>query len=147
VSNTSIVEDTHTHMSSTSNNLTTIDVLRLFKDNVIKFLMALIEILPREGDLIMLRVMFETQIPVEAAMQIFSSRILPYADMVRNKDERFFLEGTDLFDGLQREKVSYFKDLWLSTALTADDKEQLWKWFRLFLNLAEKYEKLKAGKQ
>ena len=134
-------------MSSTSNNLTTIDVLRLFKDNVIKFLMALIEILPREGDLIMLRVMFETQIPVEAAMQIFSSRILPYADMVRNKDERFFLEGTDLFDGLQREKVSYFKDLWLSTALTADDKEQLWKWFRLFLNLAEKYEKLKAGKQ
>lgn len=125
-----------------SSSMTTIDVLKLFKDNVIKFLMALIEILPREGDLIMLRVMFETQIPVETAMQIFSSRIMPYADMVRTKDERFFLEGTDLFDGLQREKVSYFKDLWLSDALSADDKEQLWKWFRLFLNLAEKYEKL-----
>ena len=125
-----------------STQITTIDVLRLFKDNVIKFLMALIEILPKEGDIILLRVMFETQIPVETAMQIFSSRILPFADMVRNKDERFFLECTDLFAGLQREKVSYFKDLWLSEELTAEDKEQLWKWFRLFLNLAIQYEKL-----
>ena len=90
--------------------------------------------------MIIMRVMFESQIPIEAALVTFSERILPHADMLKNKDERFFIECTDVFSGLQKEKVSYFKDLWLSGTLTPADKEQMWKWFNLFLHLAKQYE-------
>ena len=118
-----------------------LELLAAFKENIIKFLDALIELLPKEGDLIILRVMFDSQIPIESAIKIFSSRIIPYKDMVKNKDERFFIECTDLFNGIKKDKVSYFKDLWQSGTLTAQDKESLWKWFRLFLYYAIQYEK------
>lgn len=123
-------------------NMNLIDLLTFFKDNLLKFLDALIDLLPKEGDLIILRVMFDSQIPVEKTMSIFASRIIPYSQMVKTKDERFFIECSDLFTGIRRDKVSYFKDLWMSNALTLHDKEQLWKWFRLFLSLALKYEDL-----
>ena len=125
--------------------LSTLDVLKLFKTNIIHFFDALIELLPTEGDMIIMRVMFESQIPIEAALVTFSERILPHADMLKNKDERFFIECTDVFSGLQKEKVSYFKDLWLSGTLTPADKEQMWKWFNLFLHLAKQYELSKRG--
>jgi hypothetical protein len=72
-------------------------------------------------------------------MQVFSSRILPYEDMVLNKDERFFLECSDLFEGVKGDKVNYFKNLWLSPTFADDDKEVLWQWFKCFLKLALKY--------
>jgi hypothetical protein len=118
-----------------------IELLQAFQDNIIKFFDALIELLPKEGDLIMLRVMFNSQIPIDNAMKIFASRIIPYADMVKSRDERFFIDCTDLFSGIRRDKVSYFKDLWLSGTLSDADKESLWKWFRLFLWYALQYEK------
>jgi hypothetical protein len=125
-------------------SLNRIQLLTLFKDNLIKFLDALIELLPQEGDLYMLRVMFESQIPIEKSMQTFSQRIIPYGSFITNRDERFFLECTDLFAGVRKDKVSYFKDLWSSNSLSPDDKEALWDWFRLFLKLALQYEKISA---
>jgi hypothetical protein len=129
-------------MSSSGKQLSKIEILKIFKEKIIQFFDALIELLPKEGDLIMLRVMFDSQIPIENAIKMFGSRIIPHAEMVRNKDERFFIETTDLFSGLRRDKVSYFKDLWQSGTLTAESKESLWLWFRLFLNLALQYEKV-----
>jgi len=121
-----------------------VELLQAFKTNIIKFLDALSELLPKEGDLIMLRIMFNSQIPIESAMKIFASRIIPYADMVKKRDERFFIDCSDLFNGIRKDKVSYFKDLWLSGTLTPEDKESLWKWFRLFLWYALQFEKLEA---
>jgi hypothetical protein len=118
-----------------------LELLAAFKENIIKFLDALLDLLPKEGDIIILRVMFDSQIPIEQAMRIFSARIIPYAEMVKNKDERFFIECTDLFNGIRKDKVSYFKDLWQSGNLTNADKESLWKWFRLFLYYAIQFEK------
>ena len=116
------------------------DCLVVFKKNLIEFLDALMELLPQEKDLITLRVMFESKIPIEMAMDIFYQRIIPYRKMVEQKDERFFLEATDLFSGIQKNKVSYFKDLWQSSNLTDDDRQTLWRWFSLFLKIALKYE-------
>ena len=129
-------------MSSTNNKkeLSQFEILVYFKNNLLAFLDDLIELLPNEGDLWILRVMFENQIPVEQSMKIFAERILPYKNMVLNKDERFFIECTDLFSGIKKDKVSYFKDLWQSQRLTNEDKKTLWDWFTLFLKLAIKYE-------
>jgi hypothetical protein len=124
-----------------------IALLSLFKDKLIEFIDALIELLPNEGDLILLKIMFQTQIPLEQAMQIFSSRIMPYADMVEAKDERFFLETTDLFAGIRRDKVSYFKDIWQSKEMTNEDRDALWQWFNFFLKLAKRYTALSSPSQ
>ncbi len=129
-------------MTGTKPTPNLIDLLTAFKKNIILFFEALIELLPNEGDFYHLRVLFEYQIPIESAMKIFSNRILPHAEMVRAKDERFFIETTDLFAGLRRDKVSYFKDLWQSGNLTPADKEALWDWFGVFLKYANKYQEL-----
>ena len=122
-----------------------IDLLIYFKENILKFFDALIELLPKEGDLIMIRVMLTSQIPIENALKIFASRIVPNGEMVKAKDERFFLECTDLFAGIRKDRVSYFKDLWASGTLTPQDKEQLWKWFKLFLLIALRFQTLENG--
>ena len=49
------------------------------------------------------------------------------------------IESSNLFDGLSNSKVSHFKNIWLSSSLTDDDREQLWKWFKLFANIVVKY--------
>ena len=119
--------------------LSKIELLKLFKDKIVEFLDALIDKLPKERDLYTVRVLFETQIPVEKAMQIFSNLILPHEEFIKNQDERFIFECNDLFDGIKKDKVNYFKELWLSPTFTDDDKQQLWKWFQLFLKMAKLY--------
>ena len=122
--------------------LSKLELLKVFKNKLIDFLDALIEKLKTERSLITLRVLFMDQIPIETALQIFSNRILPYEQMVLNKDERFFLDCEDIFDGIKGDKVQYFKKLWLSPTFSDEDKEELWKWFQLFLHIAKKYNAL-----
>jgi hypothetical protein len=118
-----------------------IELLGVFKDKLIKFFDALIEQFPNEGDFVMIRVLIPS-IPTEDIMNIFCNRIMPYTDMIKNRDDRFFLENINLFEGIKTDKVNYFKDIWLHGNLTEEDKEQLWKWFILFSNLAVRYSKL-----
>ncbi len=115
------------------------EILIMFRKNLLDFLSNLIEQFPKEGDFVLLKILLSDQIPIEEAMKIFSERILPYVDMIKSKDERFFLESTDLFEGVANDKVNYFRNIWLSPSLNQDDKDNLWKWFRLFANLAVKY--------
>jgi hypothetical protein len=126
-----------------SHQLSRLDILKLFKTNLIKFLDALIEQYPSEGDLAVLRVFLSEQIPIEDVLVIFSKRLLPYKQMIMNKDEKFFIEGDDVFKGVSSDTVSYCKNIWLSYKITNEDKEQIWKWFTLFVNLSEKYINLK----
>lgn len=116
-----------------------IEILKLFKTNLIKFLDALIEQFPSETDFIIVRIFLSEQVPIEEVIKIFSSRILPYKQMVLSKDDKFFLNCNDIFEGLGKDKVSYFKNIWISPQITIEDKEQIWRWFKLFVNLTEKY--------
>jgi hypothetical protein len=123
-----------------SGNIGQFDLLRIFKDNLVKFLDALVTQLPTETDLVIIRIMLGETLPIEQVMEIFSTRILPYTDYIARKDAKFFLECTDLFEGLKADKVTYFKTLWLSNSFNNDDREQLWKWFALFSKLAVMYQ-------
>ena len=124
-----------------------IDLLRIFKENLLLFLNELIIQLPNESELLTLKVMFSQSIPIEDALQIFSMRILPHADMVTNRNDKFFLECTDLFEGVQSDKVSYFKKLWNSPNITKDDKDKIWEWFDFFLKIAKKYSAMIGSKK
>jgi hypothetical protein len=116
-----------------------IELLQLFRNNIIQFFSSLNDKFPSEPDFMLLKFMFQIDIPIEDAVIIFCKRILPHAKMVETQDDRFFLECTDLFEGIRREKVHYFKDLWQSPTITDEDKTVIWKWFKLFLKLAQKY--------
>ena len=126
----------------TSNKiLTKFDILKLFKENMVNFFDALIDRFNKESDFVLLRIYLDCEIPIEDSMNVFTNRILPYLDMIKNKDENFFLQCDELFEGISQNKVTYFKDFWLSGELTEDDKEQMWRWFRYFVNLANQYKK------
>jgi hypothetical protein len=124
---------------------TRFELLKIFQENLIKFIDEIIELLPptSKGDIIMLRILFIDSFPMEDAMKIFSERILPHTKMVLERDENFFLNCEDLFAGIKKDKVSYFKDLWLSKELDDENKEIIWDWFTYFLKLAQKYNSLR----
>ncbi len=122
--------------------LSKFELLKLFKENLIKFFDSLIEQLPDESDLIIMRLFIENQIPIEEVMKTFSERVLPHKEMVYKKNEQFFIICEDMFMGLKTDKVSKFKSMWMSSKkLSKDDKETIWKWFNLFVRLSEEYVK------
>ena len=120
--------------------LSKIDLLRKFKDNLVKFLEALIEQFPNESDFYLLRILINES-PTEAIMCSFGKAIIPYSTMVMEKKETFFLEecGKILRNipnvNIENTKIDHFKKIWLSPILTEEDREQIWKWFKLFLIL------------
>lgn len=118
-----------------------IEILRLFKENLVKFTAELCRQYD-EPDFELLHLFFSAEIPIEDAMIIFSGRILPCAKLIEAEDERFFIENTDIFEGIQRDKVHYFKDMWTSPTMGPEDKKVIWKWFKLFLKLAQKYNQI-----
>lgn len=121
------------------NKLNKIEILKLFKENIIIFLDNLIELFPEESDIIVVRILFDTQISIEKFMKIFSSMILPAKDIIQKKDEKFFLDDPKFFDGVDQGKVIHWKRMWQSGRLEEDDKKQLWSWLDLFVNLCEQY--------
>lgn len=114
-------------------------ILEIFKINYIRFFTDLIDIFPEEEDLIYIRVLLTSQIPVSTVMDIFIESILPIKDMVVRRDENFFLEKCNLFDELDGTKVVHFKKLWSSPNLDDETKDVMWKYFDVLIGLTENY--------
>lgn len=121
---------------------TAIKILTEFRSNLVAFLDELIEQFPQEGDLVVLRIFICDQVPIVDIMNTFGARVLPLKDMVKQRNAKFFLENNILFDQVNTSKVSYFKELWSSGKLDDEDRDTIWRWFELFISLAEKYQKL-----
>ena len=120
---------------------------RLFKDRLEAFLNVLIDQFPKEKDLVIFQLAVRgNMLDMEDALKGFARVILPHKDMVLNKDEQFFLtKCTSLVSGtdVKSDQVDHFKRIWTSNTLTEEDRENLWKWFRLFLKIATEYDSLK----
>ena len=121
---------------------TAMKILTEFRSNLVSLLDELIEQFPQEGDLVVLRIFICDQVPIVDIMGMFSKRVLPLKDMVKQRNASFFLENDVLFDQVNISKVSYFKELWASDKLDAEDRDTIWRWFDLFVSLAERYQKL-----
>ena len=119
-------------------------ILTDFRTNLVSFLDELIEQFPHEGDLVIVRIFICDQIPITDIMHTFTKKVLPLKDMVKQRNAAFFLENDVLFENLSNTKVSYFKQLWSSNKLDADDRATIWSWFDLFISLAERYQKLQT---
>ena len=118
-----------------------IKILQEFKTQLVDFFDALIIQFPTDSDLCMLRIFFNNQIDIVKVMNVFIAKLLPLKENIKRRDVNFFL-GTGasaLFENFDKSKVNYFKILWQSDSLDDDDRAEIWKWFDLFINLAEKF--------
>lgn len=120
-----------------------IQILTDFKTNLVSFLDELIEQFPEEGDLVIARIFLNDQVPIADVMNTFITNLLPLKDMVKQRNDDFFLNNNVLFDRLDKNKVNHFKRLWRSERLDAEDRQVIWKWYDLFISLSEKYQKSK----
>ena len=116
-----------------------IEYLKQLKEQMIIFLDELIEFLPEEPELVIIRIFVKDKIPIVHIMNYITEKLIPLKQYVINKDDSFFINNNILFEKVDPKKVNHFKNLLTSGKLTVDDKETIWKWFRTFIYIAEKY--------
>jgi hypothetical protein len=125
------------------------EVLTEFKKQLILFFDELITQFPLEGDLVVIRLFFSNQIPIQNVVNTFNHKIntndQELKKMVKERNESFFLEH-NIFDNLGKEKVIHFKKLWRSERLDNEDKEVIWRWIDTFIYLGDKHSKLVMNK-
>lgn len=123
-------------------SMSKIKILSAFKAGITKFIDELVEQLPEEEDMVVLRILFHDQLPTEDVMNHYIEIVLPVKHMIDNKDEDFFITNIDIFGTVDTTKVNHFKKLWMSGKLDKDDKLTIWKWFTYLNKCAERYQKL-----
>lgn len=117
----------------------TVQILQHFKSMLLGFIDDLIEQFPTEGQLVVGRI-FVDSVPTEEIIQQFSKEVLPYEEMINNKEEEFFLTHDILPAGVTNSEVSHFKNLYLQ--LDEDSKNVVWQWVQCLVSIAKKYQDL-----
>lgn len=112
------------------------------KEQVLNLLNDLIQICPEEKDIIWLRLYFQIKSSDEI-MKGFNEWVYPWKKEILSKDEKFFTQNNTIFGPLPEEKVKHFKKLLCNQYIfNQDNKDILWEYFQLFINLIDKYKKL-----
>lgn len=126
-----------------------IEILSALKKGLLSFLDELIATFPTESDFVIFRIFVNDKLPIVDIMEYITQNLVPLKDMVKSRNEAFFLNYNILFekfDQKQSNKVNKFKSIWTSGNLDADDKNTIWKWFESFIYLGNKYTELKNCK-
>ncbi len=124
-----------------------IQILQQFKKQLISFFDELISQFPEEPDLVLIRIFLNDQMPIKDVMDVFIRKINKPAEgdgftireMIKNRNESFFVENNSVFQEISKMKVNHFKKLWMSGRLDVEDKKIVWKWVDSFLYLSDKY--------
>lgn len=123
-----------------------IEILTQLKTQMVTFLDELIETFPSEPDFVIFRIFVNDRLPIEDIMKYIVNNLCPMADMVKAKNEDFFLKNNILFSQLdenESSKVNHFKNIWSSKQVDKEDKEIIWRWFQSFIFLGNKYAEIK----
>lgn len=126
-------------------------ILKLLKIQIVQFMDELIRIFPSEKDLVFARFLLKDQIPIKKTMKHIVAELIPLEEHILAKNERYFLEKeseikkTNMFSPSAQisEKIDVFKSLWTKTC-DPEEKEVIWQWFKCFLDIGKRYQKLKA---
>lgn len=126
-----------------NNEAKKISLIREFRMVLVSFLDELIEQFPHEGDFVIIRIFIKDQVPMADVLGRFIRDLLPCAEQVKSRNERFFLDNTLLYSGasVADSKVNHFKNLWLSNQLDDNDRETVWKWMDALNKIATQYYK------
>ena len=132
------------------NKMSDIEILIQLKNQLVNFLDELAETYPDEPDFVIFRHFVSDKIPIVDIMEYIVTHLCPLQDMVKNRNEEFFLNRNILFENLHQDstnKINYFKRLWTSEVLDKENKETIWKWFNAFIYLGNKYTEAMKRKQ
>lgn len=124
---------------------TEITLLASLKNQLVAFLDELVETFPNEPDFVIFRIFVQDRIPADKIMEYIVENLCPLEKEVDSKDDSFFLQRNVLFekfDDSKSEKVNHFKTLWLSGTLDETEKDTIWRWFKRFITLGNKYSNL-----
>ena len=126
---------------------TEIELLIQLKTQLVNFFDELIETFPDESDFVIFRILIKDKVPILDIMNYIVKDLCPLYDMVKNKNESFFLDNNILFskfDEKKTEKINRLKKLWLSGTLDKENKEVMWSWFNSIIYLGTKFHELKV---
>lgn len=119
-----------------------IELLTQLKKQLVDFLDELIESFPSEPDFVIFRIFVNDRIPITEIMSYITTNLCPLKDMVKARNEQFFLSHNILFEKFSESeatKINHFKKMWMSPSLDKEDKEVIWKWFESFIYVGNKY--------
>ncbi len=86
---------------------------------------------------------FISKMTSEDAMQHVIMHILPWERQIEEKDDQFFYKNKKIFGDLPNNKVNYFSDLWMSTTLNEEDKDEIWRFMDTFVTYGNEFKKFK----
>jgi hypothetical protein len=120
-----------------------INLIREFRMVLVSFLDELIEQFPHEGDFVIIRIFIKDQVPMADVLGRFIRDLLIFADQVKERNDKFFLDNTLLYTGasIADNKVNHFKNLWQSNQLDDNDRETVWQWMDALIKIASQYQK------
>jgi hypothetical protein len=111
-----------------------------FKENLLEFLEELVVEFPKEGDLIVLKMLLQ-ELDSKYIIQNFIKDILPLSDHVKSRNDSFFLENQifPLDSKISSEKTNHFKRVWQNNT-DEETKQTIWEWFDVLIHLAQLYQ-------
>ena len=121
-------------------------ILQQFKDNLVSFLDELIDVFPRESELILLRILVKDQLSIEDIINKLIYSINKNNNEIRNyikERNDIVFTNEDFFQAITQIRTINFRKLWSSGLLDDNEKEMFWKWIESFVSLSDKYIKTK----
>lgn len=117
------------------------EVLTAFKTQLLAFIDELLSQFPLQGELVVLRIYLDNQIPIKDAMDNFNLKLnqndQEVKKLIKSRSDSIFTDHS-LFSSSKKE-TNVFKTIWISGNLDNDDKEVIWNWIDTFVFLADKY--------
>ncbi|ALH07007.1 hypothetical protein PMV_309 [Port-miou virus] len=96
----------------------------------------------KKADVLLVKIFF-SNIPPEKLMQHFVAYVLPHENRIKKREEKFFIDNTDLWKGLPEGKVRMVSEMWVTGRLSKDDKQMMWDYFDCFIELSKTWRKHK----
>jgi hypothetical protein len=111
----------------------------VFKNSLVDFIDELINIFHTDNELIKARIYVKDKLCMEDCMNTICFKLHNVKDDIDARNETNLLKNSELFRGLDHDKVCYFKNIWRSNVLDKETKETIFKWFDSFMRLVELY--------
>jgi len=120
-----------------------IELIDLFNKSFNDFLDILIDKFPKEQDFILINILLNTQRLKHSDIMLNLSNILiPNKQLILDKSPDFFINKVShMFYGINEHinSSNSFKRIW--NHLQDEEREMMWKWVKLFLNICSEYYK------
>lgn len=118
-------------------------VKQIFLQQIDNFLNELCNLFSKNKELLLLNEKYKLLKSANSKLVIeyFIQYIYPYKQKIINQEEVFFLEGggqDDIKDNSGLKLRDNIRNLWISE-MSDDNKEIIWKYFKIFILLCEKY--------